>query len=52
MSRVSHGHVRNLVPDSGRNRHDQLTSVAWLSCAFVLLGHGRNLVPAVSRGAK
>jgi hypothetical protein len=52
MSRVSHGHVRNLVPDSGRNEHAQLTSVAWLSGALVPFGHGRYLVPAVSRGAK
>jgi len=51
MSRVSHGHGRNLVPDSGRKGQAQPTSGGRLSCAFGFFRHGRYLVPAVSRGA-
>jgi hypothetical protein len=55
MSRVSGGHVRNLVPDTGGNGHVRgRASTAWLSRTRKrgLFRHGWYLVPDVSGGAR
>ena len=50
MSHASRGHVRNLVPDSGGNGQVRREPAAQSSGTPALFGHGRYLVPAVSRG--
>ena len=50
MSNVARCHVRYLLPDSGAKRHAGRTSTAQPSGAHVPPGHGRYLLPAVSRG--